>query len=370
MEVIFLKVNEFTREQVIYLTFIAACGNMAYNSTWCVAISGRSSFVAVFIGTLLMIPVSFLILKVCKKHESCTLFDIIELGFGKFITGIFVIIYSLIVIIIAVSTMLLFTGQISTSFLQLTPPWLIMLIILFISSLIVSKGVNILGRMVEILAIWAICNYFPVFFLSLFKQFNWEYVIPIFDTSFFSFIKGTLFSFGSASEFLIFELIITAYIKEPYKHRKWITRGIFLWAFVIILAVFLIIGIKNVEIFEGMPQVGVEAARAINLGDFIRGVEVFIVMTYQIIAISKIAICIFCIKGATKKTFSFKYSKTFIVLIASIIFIISFEITNVNTVYFLSLFCAIYLTVPFTLLVILFAFFSNLINKKKVKNTT
>lgn len=362
-----MNANEFTREQVIYLTFLAACGNMAYNFTWCVSITGRSSWVAVLLGTLLMIPVSFLILHVCKNFPECTLLDIIEAGFGKFISYIFVILYSFIVIIIAVCALIMFTGELKTYFLQITPNWVIMLVIIFVSSIFAFQKTNIMGRMIEIMSLWAILNYFPVFFLSFFKQFNWEYVIPIFDTSLWDFIKGTLYSFGSASEFLIFELVMVGFIKKPLKHSKWVTHGIFLWAFIISLADFLMVGIKNTEILEGLAQVGVESARAIQIGDFVRGMEVFIITTYQVIAISKIAICIFSIKNVTKKIAATRYNKIFTIIIAAVIYIISMRIRVSNTAYYLSIFSAIYLIIPFTFLVIMFAFLAVLIKKKRVE---
>jgi spore germination protein KB len=357
--------NNFTREQVLFLTFVAGCGNMAYTFTWATYLSGRSSWLAVAIGILLTIPFYLCIAYICSKYPGCTIFDIIETGLGKVIGLILFIIYSTINIVLSVSMINMFTGAVKMYFLQLTPVWIIMLFLIFMGALFVNNSTLLFGRTVELLTIWYIINYFAGFSLSFVKGFRMENITPIFDTSLLNFSEGVFFSLGAASEILILSMVMVSHIPDPYKHKRWVIRGICLWSFILALAVFLMQGILGYELLLRTSSAGIGVSRIIFLGDFIRGLEVFILATYQVMLILKISAYLYAIWIPIKKRINIKYSSFILLIIVLLMLIPSVMLNSYNNAYFLSVYVSYFILIPFIAIVLLFAFLSFLILKKK-----
>ena len=155
---------------------------------------------------------------------------------------IVVFIYSIITIALGIFMLNMFIGAVKIYFLQFTPSWILMLFIVFMSVLFVNNRTLLFGRVVELLTIWYILNYFIGFSLSFVKEFKIENIIPIFDVTLLKFGEGILFSMGSASEILMVVMVMAKHIPEPYAHRRWVVRGIILWASTLTLAMIIMQG--------------------------------------------------------------------------------------------------------------------------------
>jgi spore germination protein KB len=115
-----------TREQVIFLVFMATLGNIVYTHTWIDYDTDRAAWVASFIGILLVIPFASWILHLGRNYPGNTIFDIIETGLGKLTCAVVGIIYILINIAVVVAMLNMFTQLIKTFFNIYTPVWVIM----------------------------------------------------------------------------------------------------------------------------------------------------------------------------------------------------------------------------------------------------
>ena len=60
--------DKFTREQVLFITFIGICGNMSHTFTWSYYLAERSGWVVFGIGILLQIP--FVMGILYKKYST------------------------------------------------------------------------------------------------------------------------------------------------------------------------------------------------------------------------------------------------------------------------------------------------------------
>lgn len=359
--------DRFTREQVILLTYTSGCGTMAYTFTWVAYLSERSGWVVLFVGIPIVIPFAMGILYLCRNHNGCTIFDIIEKGFGKYVYILIVSIYSLIVIVSAIAMLNMFTGVVKIYFLQFTPVWLIMSFIVLIAILFVNKRTLLFGRVIELLTVWYTLNFFTGFSLAFAREFKFENITPIFDVTLAKFGIGVFFSLGAVSEILLLIMVMAKDIGEPFKHRRWVVKGVMIWAFILSLAQFIMQGMTGYELLSRNYTAGIGISRIIYIGDFVRGLEIFILATYDLIAIVKISVSLYEIWIPIKKLFNEKYSTILLYLIGVLILLPSIWFNSASNAFFLSIFMSFLIFLPFSIIVMLIGCLSLFIIRKRCR---
>ncbi|PJI08598.1 MULTISPECIES: GerAB/ArcD/ProY family transporter [Clostridium] len=359
-----MRYDRFTKEQVIFLTFASGCTNMGFNGTWIANLSGRSGWVAIFVGTLLTIPFVMAALYLSKKCPEHNIFEIIRSSFGKCTYVIIVIINAIINIILATIVLNFFTGMVKTYFLQMTPTWVIMLCVIIMAFLFVNNKILLFGRTVELLTVWYVINYFTGFSVGLIKEFRFENIFPVFDTTILKFGKAVFFSLGSASAITLFVLVMVGHMLQADSNKKNVIKGIVFWAFILSLAVFIMQGISGTELVGKVSFAGVEISRAIYFGDFIRGLELFILATYELICIVGISLYLYCTWIPIKKLFKEKYSIILLIIISIAILVPSIKLSSYNRALFISFFMDYYVILPFVAVILIMAFIGIHIMKK------
>lgn len=359
-----MRYDRFTREQIVFITFASGCSNMAYNFIWAVYLAGRSGWVALCIGINLTIPFVIAMLYLSKRYPECNIFDIININFGKPLYIIIVIINAIINIVCGVTILNFLTGAVKVYFLQLTPVWVIMLFAVIMAFLFANNKILLFGRTIELLTIWYVLNYFAGFSLGFVKEFQFNNIYPIFDTTLLKFGEAVVFSLGSASEILLFSAVMVGHLPQTDGNRRSIIKGIMLWSFILPLAAVIMIGISGSELLLRTGLVGIEISRAIYFGDFFRGLELFILSTYQLISILKLSIYLYCTWIPLKKLLKEKYSFIVLLLISLIMIIPSIRLNSYNKAFFTSLFMDYYIILPFVLIVLIIAFLGIYIKKK------
>lgn len=361
-----MKYDKFTREQIIFLTFASGCSVMGFNGTWVAYLAGRSGGFASIIGIILTIPFIVFALYLSSSYPEHSVFEIIDISFGKPVYIIIVAINAIINIILGIVVLNLFTQMIKTYFLQMTPAWAIMLMVIIMAFLFVNNKIMLLGRTVELLTVWYIINYFTGFTFGLIKEFDFKNIYPIFDTTMLKFGGAVFFSLGAASTIILFVLVMVKHIPQTKDNRKSIIKGIGFWAFIFSLAVFIMQGISGAELLGRVSYAGVEISRAIYFGDFIRGLELFILATYQLICTIGVTIYLYCAWIPVKKLFKEKYSVILIVLISIVMLVPAVKLNSYNKAFFISLFMNYYIVLPFVVIVLIIAFIG--VHKMKKNN--
>lgn len=344
---------KLTREMVLFLSFIGIIGNMVYSHTWIDNDTDRAAWLAALVGILLVTPFALWILYLGRSNPNCTIFDILEAGMGKFLSKVANIIFILINIAVAVAQLNMFTEMLKTFFLLLTPPWVIMMFLVLVSAMFVNSGIMVWGRVVEILCAFGLLNYLSSFLFAIPNQFHIKYVLPIFDTSVSGFIKGAVFITGNASEFLLLLMIIVRFIPEPLKHYKWVAKGIIFAGIIFPLAIMVITGMMSSELASRIAFGGVNAAILIQIGEYVRGLEIFVFGTYQFIAIGKTLICMYC-SWESAKNITNNWKPGFqLLLIAFLILLPSVWLNSYNKAYFIAVFLGNYVILPFSIVILL-----------------
>jgi len=353
-----------SREQVFFISFLGIIGNIVYIHTWIDNDVDRAAWVADLLGILLVIPFAVWIFYLGKFYPKATVFEILETGLGKLSGRALSIVFILINITVAVAQLNMFAEALNVFFLQYTPTWVEMLFLVLIGVLFVNGGIQNFGRLVEILAILGVINYFASFIFAFHKNFKIAYVIPVFDTSIIGFLKGTIFMLGGASECLLLLMIIVRFVPDPAKHYMWAVKGIALGAVVFSSAIIVINGMMSPELAKRIAFGGVNAARLIKIGEFVQGLEIFIFGSYQLIAIGKITMCMYCAWTSAKKIFNNKLALLLLLITALMIFVPSVWLSSYNKAYFLAVILGSYVILPFSVFVLLLASISIFIKNR------
>lgn len=356
-----------TREEVLLITFMGVIGNVVYIHTWIDDETDRSAWFAGMVGILLIIPLAVIILFLGKFKPKGTLINIIEDGLGKIPAALICLAYFSIVVLIASTHLTMFTSLINTFFLPLTPAWAVMGSLVIMAFIISSGKLQNFAHFMEVLAVLGILNYFMTFMFCFQKNFHTEYIYPIFDTTIYGFIKGCLFISGTSSETLLILMILVRSIPEPNKHLNWVVKGIALASVVFPLAIFIIVAIMSPELAKRIAFGGVNAARLIEVSKYIQGLEVFILIAYQLIAIAELSMCLYCAWTAVKDLCNNKMPKILLTIAAVSILVFALWIRSYSKAYSIAVFAANYVILPFSLLVIILSAVSVKLNKLKMK---
>lgn len=354
----------FTREQIVFLTFASGCSNMAFNFIWAVYLAGRSGWVALSIGILMTIPIVLVILRLSQNYPGCNMFDIININIGKPLCIILVAINAAINIVSAVTILNFLCGTVKVYFLQLTPVWVIIGCTLIMAFLFVNNKTLLFGRAVELFTVWYIINFFTGFSLGFVKEFEFKNIYPIFDTTLLKFGQAIYFSLSSASEILLLTVVMVGHMPQTDGNRRSIIKGICIWAFILPLAAFIMQGISGSELLLRTASVGVEISRAIFLGDYFRGLELFILATYILISTIRLSLYLYCTWTPIKRIFNEKYSIVLLFFISVLIIIPAVRLNSYNKAFFISIFINYYILLPFIVIVIIIALLGTYISKK------
>jgi len=357
--------GKISRSQAASLTGASAMGNIVYTFTMVAAVAGRSFWVAVMIGVLLNIPFALWILLLGSYKQGGTIFDLLEDGLGKWICRCIIIIYFLLNIAISVCMLNMFAGVIKVFFLPRTPTIYIIFIIVLMCTIFTNSGIKYFGRLVASLSVLALANFFIGFSLSLFVGFKMEYVTPVFDTTYAQFAKGVMIATGNSAECLLFLMVLVSSTPQTSKHYLSVIKGLAIWSIILSAAIVILEGNVGDELLSSVMGAGITVASTIGIGTFIRGLEIFILMTYQYFAILKTTIYLYCCWTAAKKFFNVPRGKPLLIISAIAVFAVSTWVNSYNKGYFFAVYLGNYVIMPFVIITLLLGTLSVLIKKKR-----
>jgi hypothetical protein len=337
-----------TGAQIFLISFLGVIGNIVYIHTWIDDDTDRASWLIAMIGIMLLIPLAY----------CMSVLDILEKRFGKIPSVLICLMYFAVNVIISGTHLNMFTELVNTFVLQYTPPMIIMIVLVMLAALFSSGKIQTLARLTGILAILGIVNYFSTFIFAFPKYINTAYIIPVFVTPVSGLLKGLYFIIGSVSDGLLLLAVFVRYMPATAISRKWVVKGMLAAAVVFSMAILIIIAMMSPELAKRIAFGGVNAARLITVGNYVQGLEVFILVAYQIIAVGKITVCLFCAWMSLKRIFNDKFPTPLLLITALSILVPSVWLSSYNKAYSIAVFMATYITLPFSILLILLSVIS------------
>lgn len=351
---------------VCFLIAASAFGGIVYLHATILRICQRQAWIAEGVGGLLLIPLGWWILYIASKYPQKTIFEVVEITSGKLIARVFSMLYVGILLILSALVLRQFSTMIQMYFLHTTPIILVMITILLVSSVIASDGIESLARTNVISILIA----YPIFYIGqgfgLIRKFEWANIFPILEKSFLSFLEGTYLSTGLLSEAILFMLIMMASIHRPSKSYRGIFYGMLVFLVFVPASVILIsVGVLGPEEASHIAFAGINVAQTISAGRFIQGMESFIITTYQVIVITKLAINFFAVSDtlayAISKRDTFKFLLFLVALSVLFLCIYTGSYNEANMYY---LFIVRYVILPFIFVILSVAWIGTLLRRR------
>ncbi len=266
--------------------------------------SRQDTWISMLIALLLAIPIVLIYGSILNDHPDKDIFQILEHIFGKFFgktIGAFYLFYFFHLGAICIRNM---TEFIQVSSFSETPQYLSALFIGILAIYILKAGLEVIARVnkfifpllifiIGITLIMVIPKAKPTNFLPILEN-GWSPVLKA------SFSKFT-FPLGETVIFLAF----LNTVEEKDKSSKIYLRGVFIGSIIIFTVI-----IRNILVL-GFPSLSsavfpsYDAVSLIDIGNFIRGVEIIISIVITIAGFIKLSICLLASSIGVARLFNF-----------------------------------------------------------------
>ena len=260
-------------------------------------------WISIIISSILVIPLFLMYCRLNKLFPGQNFFDILELVFGK-IGGK---ILSVIFIWYGLHTGAMVLNH-TASFMQIstmpeTPLFIIIIIIAVVCIISLKSGIEVIARCAQIFFWVVLLSIVAVFLLSL-GEMKPENLMPVLYDGWGPVFNGvfiiTMLPFGQV---IVFSVILHC-VKPSYSAKKvmFIGEALFVvtYLFVIIKNI-MIIGMDNIKI---LLYPSFAAASVINIGGFLRSVEIFVAVYYLLNTLFLTIISLFFAAKGIQKLFN------------------------------------------------------------------
>jgi spore germination protein KB len=316
-----------------------------------ILIKGLNASWMIIFGSFLVVLPSLIILNfILKKQQSKNLFEIIQLGFGKYISFFIVFIFFIYLLLNISTDSRSYTDQLITMNLPKTPLFVLYLLLLLVCIWCAKKGWESLDSVA-----WMIYPYviiaFVILFILLAKEVSLMRLFPLFRNGIGTIAKE---SFHYAS--IYGELFAIAFMYPFVKDHQTYTKSIVISSvYCVILIVLFHISYALVFDFRSVEKITYpfsEATRLISVGKVITNVETFFLTFWALCVVIKFALLIYLNCKIFGFLFHIKESEQLIFPITILILIIGMipenEVYNIFVVRKLMFFVGtfFYLTLP------------------------
>jgi spore germination protein (amino acid permease) len=353
-----------SKVQAVFLVFFSLAGVSLYAFSIVYSADGRGAWVTDIVGALMLIPPALWLLYLGGMYPGKTILEIIEITAGKIVSRIINTVFILVSIVLAVCMLNFFASLIQIYFLINTPTWVTMLVVTALGTLMARSGIETMGRLFAILVVLIILLFFPGQGMGI-GQFKMENLIPVFFTAPFRLVAGTYEHACQFSEALLFIMVMTSALPSPVKYFKAISAGFILLGFSYGLAGMICIALLGIEVFSSMPFSAINVSQSVQVGGFIHGLEIFILIPYTFIEYSKIAIYLYGSWTAARQICNDWKPQLHLWVLSAVTIGAAVWVNSYNTAYYLAVMISRYFMLPFILLVLSIATIGCLVKKRR-----
>ncbi len=257
--------------------------------------------ISIFIAILILLMMFYIVDKYPQKES----FQILEEIFGKIISKIFLLIFLLFSIFLS-GLVLDNIGELMVLMvMQHTNEWTYILTMSIIASFILSKGIEVSSRCIQIGIGYSMISYLLIIILLAINV-DYNELIPIFSNGLDEIFRTTLIvsSFPYIEIIFVFFLIPNIKKNDRKKALKLGIIGIITGGLLLIVIDLLIIGTFGEKEAGRILYTTYEVVRMVSLDDFFERIEIFILWIWFVTTYSKFTICLYgslkCIQGIFK----------------------------------------------------------------------
>jgi spore germination protein (amino acid permease) len=339
--------RKISKQQVFFIIAIGVSGSIRHMEASIVDYADRAAIIASVCGILLNIPLFLWSFHILLQYPGLNIFEILDRTLGKVLSWVFTLGYICINIVLAVCLMNLFSGLVGVYFLNNTPFWVLMMVFVILGILFSSKDCKALGLFYQSVFLVLFINYLATI-LFLIHGFKIDYIFPPLPESVGGFLKGILLSAGCTSEGILLVLLFENLDDSNKKINKTVSYSLLTFAFLFGLSEIIQIGVTGYQMYLRTYNPSIYAFSIIQLGNFARGMESFILLTFQMIFFARLSAYFYCINKAFLKNSNVKKKRIIISIISSsVVFLLSNYLDSYNKSYIIQEFMDQYVLIPF-----------------------
>ncbi|QUI24679.1 GerAB/ArcD/ProY family transporter [Vallitalea pronyensis] len=354
--------------QFAFLIYSGTVGNMLFITIYVIQNAGRATYVAAFLGSCVTALFMLWTIYLGKFMPKKSMFDIIKTYYGKMVSSILIMIYSLFHIFTgALILRLSMTIFVKVQLLHLTPLWLITLMpVIAIAIFLFTNSFNLFARWNVILQVVATSVYFVGIVVGMVIKFDVNNLKPVFHVDASDFLLGFYLLLGATNETVLKSFSIMGLLKNYKVARKGLIKGAILYIPIISTSLFFAIGIMGQEVARDSTFAIVNLANQVGLGKFIQGLEIFHILPFlSLIYIHLGHNAYSSFLSACSLSHNKKFRLIMIGIICIGIYAIAISITSFNVAMVYMKTTITYVVVPFSLLILIMASIAVIMRKRK-----
>lgn len=363
--------DKITDRQLAYLIYAGAVTNMLFMAHFVIRSAGRAAFIATFLGGVITAVLLFWVMYLAKSMPGKSILDMIKSVYGKVISYILIIIYSVFHIVTASIMLRLSVSLFVKIFiLHLTPLWLIsLMLVTVIGIFLYTDGIGTFARWNLIIMVVATMIYFVGMMIGMATKFDINNILPIFHVEKTDFLYGTFLMGSALSETVIKSFCIIGAIKDYKKSYKSVLKATCLFIPITTTALFFSLGIMGLGVAKGSAYAVFDLAHEIGVGEFIQGLEIFHILPFVSLIYMGLGYKAYCsLLGVLTISKNKKHRLVYILLICISIYVITLNISSFNIAMMYMVKFISYAVLPFCLFFLILATIAVMINKSKKKS--
>jgi spore germination protein KB len=349
-----IETQRISARQMFFAIWAATYGGGLYYICLIYSKTGRDTTFSYISGDIILILMGLVVWYLSKSFPGYTIIQILEKHAGRITGTIFAAIYLFISIALVALLTRLITGLVGAFFLPNTPGWFPILMILLLALYIAAKGIEVQARLFVIVIPVLVSLWFISTSIGFINQFDFSNLLPVFESSPAQLISGGYLNIAPLCESILALLVFTASLRNPSQSRGSIIMGMAMGAVIIPMAtVFITIGMLGVELASRVSYHGVNITLIISVGEFIQGVEVLLLFTYEVVAIIKATIHIYCAWMTASHLLNDRFRRAILATIGIIAYIATISIDSFNRAFFYYRLLSEYVVFPFVALTLI-----------------
>lgn len=232
----------------------------------------QDCWISAILSTLAIMPVMFIYIMLYKNHSGKSLIEMCTEIAGKFAGKIIAFMYVFYFIFIAFSATQGLAAILNITFLQLTPPWVIVVISVAVSLYAVSQDLEVIARVSEILLPAGIGALVFLLLLNI-NEYDFNFFRPVLAEGIVQPVRGSIIILGTYCENVVI-LQIIKFISNTEKINRVIFTGM------LVTGAGILAGTLIYAIFGPLTGIlllpSLEFARFSSIGKYIQNLDIII----------------------------------------------------------------------------------------------
>jgi len=294
----------YTQFIILIIMFILGTANLITPSL-IVSQAKQDAWLSILFGIGIALLLAWLYSTLAERYKNMTIIEYSQRILGKWLGWSLSFLYCLYFLILTAGLLHIVGDFITTHVLTETPFIAIQITFIMIIIFAVRLGLETFARTFEMLFPYVIL-FFIVLMLCLIPQIKLENVLPVLEHGVNPVLRGTIRLLGVPYLDVVIFLMIAPNVNHPKKVRKSLVIAILIGGIILLLVTLLSILVLGSGLTSVFYYPTYDLAQRIDIGHFIKRIEIFSGGIIFLTAFAKITISFYALVVSLAQTFSLK----------------------------------------------------------------